>query len=114
MSTHLRPPGSGSVECQDMQGMIDSRPLTQHYTLLIMFTLSESGGEGEQQHKDETARRRRRRKMKKEEEEGGEWRQKRRVRWPQITTINHQAVNIFMFMLGWPVIGSLGSVCVCG
>lgn len=26
---------------------------------------------------------------------GGEWRQRRRVRKPQITTINHQAVNIF-------------------
>lgn len=41
-------------------------------------------------------------KMSQEEEEdgekrrrGGEWKQKRRVRKPQITTINHQAVNIF-------------------
>ena len=49
------------------------------------------GTEREQQYRDETAE---------EEEDGemGEWRQKRRVRKPQITTINHQAVNIFYML----------------
>lgn len=45
-----------------------------------------------QKHKDE--REQWRRKTKKEEEEGGVL-ERRRVRKPQITTINHQAVNIF-------------------
>lgn len=75
-------------------GMMDSRPLTQHYTLLIMFTLSESVG-GEKGSNSTQMRREQRRRKTKKEEEGGECRQKRRVRKPQITTINHQAVNIF-------------------
>lgn len=88
---------------------MDSRLLTQHYTLLIIFTLSERGGGNSTKMRREHGRR----KTKREEEEGGERRQWRRVRKPQITTINHQAVNIF-HMLGLPVIGSSqGSVRVC-
>lgn len=52
----------------DEAGMMDSGPLTQHYTLLIIFTLSERG-RGEQQHKDEKEEWRR--KTKKDEEERG-------------------------------------------
>lgn len=64
-----------------------------HYILLIIFTFSELGG---------GCTKMKRRKGDDEEGEdeerggrGGEWRQRRRVRKPQITTINHQAVNIF-------------------
>lgn len=64
------------------------------------------GTEREQQHRDETAE---------EEEDGemGEWRQKRRVRKPQITTINHQAVNIFTCYDGLLLAEAWECVCVC-
>lgn len=63
------------------------------------------GTEREQQHRDETAE---------EEEDGemGEWRQKRRVRKPQITTINHQAVNIFTCYDGL-LLAEAWEMCVC-
>lgn len=76
----------------DNAGVMDRRLFMQHYILLIIFTFSELGG---------VAKMRRRRGDDEEGEDeerggrGGEWRQRRRVRKPQITTINHQAVNIF-------------------
>lgn len=79
---------------------------------MIIFVLSERGGTW-----GATAQRWERAEEEVEEEEGkrrgkrGEWRRKRRARKPQITSINHWAVNIFTSR--WPVIGScLGSVCV--
>lgn len=50
----------------------------------------------------------------------GEWRQQRRVRKPQITTINHQAVNIFtcydglLLAAAWDLCVCIGCIlCVC-
>lgn len=99
-------------------GMTDSRLLTQHYTLLIIFALSERGGrrgataqrwDGAEEEEDGERRGR-----------GGEWRQQRRVRKPQITTINHQAVNIFtcydglLLAAAWDLCVCIGCIlCVC-
>lgn len=95
-STHPR--SSGFEECQTctndgQQAAYTTLHIINH--VHIVWERGEGGGcsrwgttahrwDGAEEEEDEERRGR-----------GREWRQKRRVRKPQITTINHQAVNIF-------------------
>lgn len=87
-------------------GMMDSRLLTQHYTLLIIFELSERVG---RRHNSTEMRWNRGGGRWSKKRKMGEWRQKRR---PQITTINHQAVKIFKCCDGL-LLAAAWYLCVC-